>query len=90
MTFRSYSIGHSLKDGYVLHFEARSRFRDTVGNWLDDVAHFILPEGLAWDACQAISKWQEANVKTLDRILIEEDTAVALSEPGVWDFLTED
>ena len=90
MTLRTYAISHGQKDGFALILEERSLFREVVGNWADDVAHAILPESWAWDACQAISQWQDNKVRVLDRILIEEESAVALSSPGVWDFLTED
>lgn len=89
MTYRTYSVGHSL-NGFTLIFEERSLFRELAGNWIDDVAHAILPEGTAWNLCQAVFHWQTKKIKTLDRVEIDYDTAVVLSDPGVWDYVDED
>lgn len=89
MSLRTFSVGHSLKDGFTLHLEERSLFREVVGNWIDSAAHAVLPGSWAWDVCQGIFHWQDKKTKTLERILIEYEDAVVLSEPGVWEYTTE-
>lgn len=93
MSYRTYTISHSQKEGFLLNLEEHSWIRDAVYDTIDRVNHAVTGNrflaGIGFIVCNKLGNWAWRAEKRISSIPLNAEQAVALSSPNAWDWLWE-
>lgn len=90
MSYRTFHISYSSKDGFILHLVERSVLKDLVEEWAGWLCMVTGHHGCnSWFG--RIANWADKSEVTLDRIPILRSNADALAfEDDTWTWLDDD